>query len=299
MQTSKLSGPNTFVIFGDLSIQGEGKPTWDVITSRLNTLSIDAIIHVGDIAYDLFDEDNRHGDYYMNYIEPVVSHIPYMVIAGNHEAPDGYQSYDSRYAMPDNNFYHTYTIGLVRFVGFNTESILYQDSMTNDTLEFLNRTLSRTEEDKTLYPWLVVLGHRPLYCNMNWPTCYGEAEIIRNQIEDLLYKNNVNLYIDGHVHNYQRTTAVYNGTSIKPASDVEHAYIDPKAPIYITTGGPGNDESQTPLTPNATLTWYVTGSDELTYSVMQVYNSTHLWWEQWLTKNDSLTDSFWVIKPNL
>eukprot|EP00359_Climacostomum_virens_P000879 CAMPEP_0204896924 /NCGR_PEP_ID=MMETSP1397-20131031/449_1 /ASSEMBLY_ACC=CAM_ASM_000891 /TAXON_ID=49980 /ORGANISM="Climacostomum Climacostomum virens, Strain Stock W-24" /LENGTH=360 /DNA_ID=CAMNT_0052064609 /DNA_START=49 /DNA_END=1128 /DNA_ORIENTATION=+ len=255
LRTAKETGPNTFVVLGDLSVAAEGKPTWDVISSRLDTLNVDAIIHVGDIAYDLFDDDNRLGDDYMNYLEPVVSRVPYMVIAGNHEAPDNYQSYDSRYAMPGNNFYHTYTIGLVRFVGFNTESILYEDDMSQATINFLNSTLNRTEEDKAEHPWLIVLGHRPLYCNFNYPTCYGEADTIRSKIEGLLYQNNVDLFIDGHVHNYQRTTAVYNGTSAESASDVEYAYVNPKAPIYITTGGPGNDESQTPLAPNATLTW--------------------------------------------
>jgi predicted MPP superfamily phosphohydrolase len=303
LRTAKQSGPNTFVVLADLSTLGAGKATWAVIQSRLDTLTVDAIIHVGDIAYDLFDDDNRLGDNYMNTLEPVVSRVPYMVVAGNHEEPDDYQSYDSRFTMPGNNFYHTYTIGLVRFVGINTESILFQDNMTQPTLDFLETTLNRTEEDKVMYPWLVVLGHRPLYCsqayNADFPTCFDEAEVIRGQIEDLLYDYQVDLYIDGHVHNYQRTTAVYNNTPLETTSDVEFGYIDPKAPIYITTGGPGSDESQVPLESNATLTWYVTGAEELTYSVMTAYNSTHLWWEQWFSEVDALADSFWVVKSSI
>jgi hypothetical protein len=295
LKTAKQSGPNSFVVFGDLSVDFGGRDSWNTIRSRLDTVAVDAIVHVGDIAYDLFDNDNRQGDAYMKYLESVVSRIPYMVIAGNHEKPDGYQSYDSRFAMPGNNFYHTYTVGLVRFVGINTESILYQDNMTQKTLDFLQTTLNRTEEDKSLHPWLVVLAHRPLYCNFNWPTCNSEAATMRGVLEDVLYNHKVDLFIDGHVHNYQRTTAVYNGTSME-SSDVEHIYLNPKAPIYITTGGVGNNESQSPLTPNATLTWYVTGTGELSYSMMTVYNSTHLWWEQWLTHSDVLADSFWVVK---
>mmetsp|Transcript_32677 Transcript_32677/g.56807 ORF Transcript_32677/g.56807 Transcript_32677/m.56807 type:complete len:407 (+) Transcript_32677:139-1359(+) len=296
LRTGKETGPNTFLVFGDLSTADLGKQSWEVMSSRLNTMSVDAIVHVGDISYDLFTDDNRHGDDYMNTLEPAISRIPYMVIAGNHETDDDYQSYNTRYAMPGNNFYHTYTIGLVRFVGINTESIVAQDNMTQPTLDFLQTTLNRTAEDKAAHPWLIVLGHRPLYCNKNNKTCQTQPVAMRKLLENMLYENGVDLYINGHVHNYQRTTAVYNNTPIETPSDVEKAYLNPDATIYITTGGPGNDEGLDPLTPNATLTWYVTGTDELTYSVMNVYNSTHLFWEQWFTQVDALADSFWVIK---
>lgn len=299
MRTGKESGPNTYLIYGDLSTAALGKPTWNAISSRLSTLTVDAIIHVGDISYDLFSDDNWHGDDYMNTLQPVVSRIPYMVIAGNHEADDDYQSYDSRFAMPGNNFYHTYTIGLVRYVGINTESIVAQDNMTQPTLDFLANTLNRTAEDKAAHPWLIVLGHRPLYCNKSSKTCDKQALTMRSLLEDLMYKNGVDLYIDGHVHNYQRTTPVYNGTAIETPADVEKLYLNPQAPIYITTGGAGTNEEQDPLYPNSSLTWYVTGTDELSYSVMNVYNSTHMWWEQWFSEIDALADSFWLVKQSV
>lgn len=296
MRSAKQTGPNTFVVFGDLSTAVLGKPTWEAIRRRLSTVTVDAIIHVGDIAYDLFTDDSRVGDDYMNTIQSVAAAVPYMVIAGNHEEPDDYQNYNSRFAMPSNNFYHTYTIGLVRFVGFNTESIHSNDSMTQATYDFLASTLNRTAEDKAEFPWLVVMGHRPLYCNSDTKSCQKDAMLMRQRLESLLYNNAVDLYINGHVHNYQRTTPVYNGTALETASDVEFLYLNPKAPIYITTGGAGTNEEQTVLVPNATLTWYVTGTDELSYSIMSVYNSTHLKWEQWFSEANALTDEFWVVK---
>lgn len=45
----------------------------------------DAIIHVGDFAYDMNSEDARVGDEFMKQIETIAAYTPYMVCPGNHE----------------------------------------------------------------------------------------------------------------------------------------------------------------------------------------------------------------------
>lgn len=45
----------------------------------------DAIIHVGDFAYDMNTDDGEVGDQFMNQIQSVAAYAPYMVCAGNHE----------------------------------------------------------------------------------------------------------------------------------------------------------------------------------------------------------------------
>lgn len=45
----------------------------------------DAIIHVGDFAYDMDTENARVGDEFMRQIETVAAYVPYMVCPGNHE----------------------------------------------------------------------------------------------------------------------------------------------------------------------------------------------------------------------
>lgn len=45
----------------------------------------DAIIHVGDFAYDMDSEDALVGDQFMRQIEPLAAYLPYMVCPGNHE----------------------------------------------------------------------------------------------------------------------------------------------------------------------------------------------------------------------
>lgn len=45
----------------------------------------DAIIHVGDFAYDMHSKNARVGDEFMRQIETVAAYLPYMVVPGNHE----------------------------------------------------------------------------------------------------------------------------------------------------------------------------------------------------------------------
>lgn len=45
----------------------------------------DAIIHVGDFAYDMDSENAAIGDQYMRQIETLAAYVPYMVCVGNHE----------------------------------------------------------------------------------------------------------------------------------------------------------------------------------------------------------------------
>ena len=43
---------------------------------------IDAVLHVGDMAYDMGDDGGHNGDLFMNQIQPIASMLPYMVTLG-------------------------------------------------------------------------------------------------------------------------------------------------------------------------------------------------------------------------
>lgn len=45
----------------------------------------DAIIHVGDFAYDMNTDNARVGDEFMNQVESIAAYVPYQVCPGNHE----------------------------------------------------------------------------------------------------------------------------------------------------------------------------------------------------------------------
>ena len=45
----------------------------------------DMILHVGDFAYDMNDDNGTRGDEFMRQIEPIAAYVPYMTCPGNHE----------------------------------------------------------------------------------------------------------------------------------------------------------------------------------------------------------------------
>jgi len=40
------------------------------------------VIHIGDVAYDLHDNDGKRGDEFLNRIEPVAAWLPYHLTPG-------------------------------------------------------------------------------------------------------------------------------------------------------------------------------------------------------------------------
>lgn len=73
----------SFAIFGDMG--NENAQSLARLQEESQRHTYDAIIHVGDFAYDMDTENAEVGDQYMRQIEPLAAYVPYMVCAGNHE----------------------------------------------------------------------------------------------------------------------------------------------------------------------------------------------------------------------
>jgi hypothetical protein len=81
--------------------------------------------------------------------------------------------------------------------------------------------------------------------------CGGQSEYLKDFIEEIVYKAGVDIYFSGHVHNYERMTAIYKNVTIPSEFDSEHKHVNPNAPVFILIGYPGNNHiparvSQTP-----------------------------------------------------
>ena len=164
-------------------------------------------------------------------------------------------------------------------------------------MAFVYQTLNRSPADKAAYPWVIVYAHRPMYCvpSKSKPqTCGSEADTIKQSLESLFYQFKVDLYVNGHIHNYQRTCPVYQGKVMNTATG--NTYINPKATIYVTTGSAGTDSTNTNINLTNPPEWLITGDDSYSFSSLNVYNATHLHWQQIKSKNNNIIDDFWIIK---
>lgn len=65
-----------------------------------------------------------------------------------------------------------------------------------------------TELSKSKAAWKIVYGHHPIYSSGH----YGDNQVFIKSFTPIFKKYNVQLYINGHDHNYERTKVI-NGTT--------------------------------------------------------------------------------------
>ena len=188
-----------------------------------------AVLLAGDLSYA--DGYYSRWDTYGRMMEPLASTVPVMTTGGNHEfsTAEAWVSYNARYPMPHvasgshSNLWWSRPIGPIFVVALCSYA-------ATDTMSLQQRWLRRTLAtiDRTVTPWVVAMMHAPWY-NSNVGHV-GEAELMRRDMEGLLYEARVDVVLSGHVHAYERTHAIYNGC------------VDPCGPVYFNLGDGGNRE---------------------------------------------------------
>ena len=319
-QPSIQTGPNTFYMLADMG-KSDGSATLKSMYRHIDSAREPvAVIHAGDIAYDLHSNEGKTGDDFMKMIEPIVAYKPYMTSPGNHEGSAagvcGYDHYRNRFSMPypelDDGlkwqFWYSYNVGLVHFISLDTDHMIailrkHHDD-PRDVIEkqiaFIEEDLRRanTAEARAEQPWIVVYGHHPLYCsNLSEDDCFFEDSVVRTHLDPLLTKYKVDIYFSGHQHSYERLWPVSNGTV------VQESYNNPKAPVHIVSGQNGCNENYgvcLNVVLGARGPWSAFRSwlpGFYGYSTMTVHNATHIRWQQVLAYFYNLPqDEIWIVK---
>lgn len=269
----------------------------------------DAILHVGDFAYDMNSENAKVGDEFMRQIESVAAYVPYMTCPGNHEESYNFSNYRKRFNMPNSDFpAYSFNLGPLHIISISTEvyyflnyglkPLVFQYQWLEDELAKAN-----LPENREKHPWLIVMGHRPMYCsNTDNDDCTRNETLTRVGLpffrffglEKLFYDYGVDIEIWAHEHSYERLWPIfdhkiYNGSYDEP-------YKNPKAPVHITTGSAGCKEG-TDRFVEPRPEWSAFTSSDYGYTRMKAFNKTHIYFEQVSDdKEGAIIDSFWVIK---
>lgn len=296
-----------FIVLGDWGTGPNGIYTNKLLSEEAKQRNFDAVLHIGDLAYDLNDNEGQVGDQWLNMIEPIASAYPYMTLPGNHEVPNNFTHYINRFSMPLNSanqgtgFFYSFDLGPAHIVMINTEGYFYYNNITGLTqYNWLVEDLNQANLYRNIRPWLVVLTHHPVYCSLDWSesfkACGPDAMLLQDELEELFYTNAVDLVFQAHVHNYERDTPIYKNQTVYGAYDSLHTHVGPKAPIYITSGNAGNCEgSNTPLVQNPQA-WSQAWSSDFGYGRLVVENKTHAYWEQFSAQSLKVIDYVWIIK---
>ena len=221
------------------------------------------ILHAGDLAYA--DCNQTLWDHYGFLTEPLAKSIPWMVGVGNHEIelqPDGrlFLAFEERYKMPaikqaeygeilipasinwrtgmpyccPSTFQTTYNYGN-SFFSFSTgiTHIIYLNPYSDTSVDskqyiWLINDLETVNREKT--PWIVIITHCPFYNSNKAHHNETQTYLMRESMESIFMKYEVDIVISGHVHAYERTHRVYKDE------------INNNAPFYIVIGDGGNLE---------------------------------------------------------
>ncbi|XP_072023966.1 acid phosphatase type 7-like [Amphiura filiformis] len=289
-----------FAVYGDMG--NENPQALGRLQVEAQNGMYDAILHVGDFAYDMEQGNGTVGDEFMRQIETAAAYVPYMTCPGNHENAYNFSNYKNRFTMPMyeevESLWYSWNIGTAHIISFSTEANFFSSQVViNNQMAWLQKDLEEATkpENRAKYPWIIAMGHKPMYCTWNTGVedCAKIVGITREAFEDLFYKYGVDLYIGAHEHSYERMWPLYNNKVYNGSMDAP--YTNPKAPVHIITGSAGNREPQSILLPPKSFTAFQTR--DFGYTRFFILNSTHIHAEQVSDdKGGQIIDKFTLIK---
>jgi len=229
-----------FIVYGDMGISPSpgSEATLRHVHQEVEVGGVSFVLHIGDLSY-------AYGlgymwDMWMIMIEPVASAIPYLVSIGNHEQdtavggkkdPSGEKlfhpswgnyGHDSggecsvpvfyRFHMPDNGnhvFWYSFNYGSVAMVQISSEHDYTAGSKQHTWLRNTLRGI-----DRHVTPWVIVTAHRPLYCSSKYIEDYRTGVGMQKALEELLVSYDVDVFIGGHYHVYERTCRMFKSKCV-------------------------------------------------------------------------------------
>ena len=197
-------------------------------------------------------------------MEPLSSQIAVMTTGGNHEigSSEAWQSYNFRYPMPHRSSNSPSNLWWSRDVGPAHVIALCSYAATHSTslqYKWLSRDLAAV--DRSVTPWLIVMMHAPWY-NSNIGH-RGEAELMRQDMEALLYSYSVDLVLSGHVHAYERVRPVCDGC------------LDACGRVYLNLGDGGNREGAYVPWLEPQPPWSAARESSFGAGLLRLENATH------------------------
>lgn len=225
---------------------------------------------------------------WMADMEAFTSSKAYMVLPGNHEAEchspacilDGvlldslanFSAYNARWRMPfaasgsTTSMWYSFRFGGVHFVNIDTETdfpgapgdgYVHATGGFGDQLGWLQADLAAAAADRAAgkIDWILVGGHRPMYTrNDARPDGTPERDDTPHIVaafEPLFARYGVDLFVAGHVHDYETMWPVANGGTSVWAGN----YSNPPYTTHVIIGSAGCDEGHTAVDGGSPQPW--------------------------------------------
>jgi 3',5'-cyclic AMP phosphodiesterase CpdA len=123
--------------------------------------------------------------------------------------------------------FYSFDYANVHFAGLNSNADMPPDS---DQAIWLERDLAASPA-----VWKLVYFHHPLFSSSS----HGSNLKLRQELEPLLDRHHVDLVLNGHDHDYERSFPLREAEVVDAAQEPD--YLDPQGAVYVVTGGGGKD----------------------------------------------------------
>jgi predicted phosphodiesterase len=225
--TSSISNLPHFNIIavGDFDCKPETIDTVDNII-RLNP---ELVIALGDFSY----EDTA--DCWLDIVDPIDEKMK--IVIGNHEAESSLEQYLEHFNLTEQ--YYSFNYQNVHFLMLS-DYVSYE--FGSEQYDFVNNDLQDAATDPNI-DWIIVSHHTHPYASTSSsvvPSIPSWARLYHPLFE----KYGVDIVLQGHQHNYQRTYPLeYNSDTpeepIISDNNGRKYYIDPDGQIFATVGTGG------------------------------------------------------------
>ena len=194
----------------------------------------DLVVLAGDNIYNDGEIEKIGAVFERPYKQLLSQGVKFHACLGNHDIRT--ENGDPQIKYPGFNMkgrYYTFRRDAVQFFAIDTN----RNADLENQVVWLEQELSRSDA-----PWKVVFGHDPFYSSGH----YGVSQRLIKRFTPLFKQYNVQLYINGHDHHYERTHTI-NGTT------------------YLTTG------SGAGVRPVGRSQWTKHSADRLAFAAYDVY----------------------------
>jgi Big-like domain-containing protein/K319-like protein/calcineurin-like phosphoesterase family protein len=201
---------------------------------NMHEKGVDLAIGLGDYAYETGSENVRK--WWNTQMAPLNGRFNGAL--GNHDTQDG-SLYAQLFNQPE-KWYYSFARQGVHFVAINSEESYGPGSAQ---YEFLDQDLQSASENSDVN-WIVVFVHEPMYSS---PSHHDPLASLRDAYHPLFDKYDVDLVLQGHNHNYQRSFPImYNSQDpSKPIAFPDNdngVFKDPPGQIYAEVGTAGKSK---------------------------------------------------------
>jgi hypothetical protein len=237
ISTPHLSG--LFANFAHADFNFDGVGDWGCNSNTKNTVTNiqgkkpERVLALGDYSY------TSTATCWLNTINPIKSIT--RINIGNHEndANEGNSQYMNAFGLSKQyysfDYVNTHVLTVASELSFSKGSAQYT---------FVENDLKTAAANPNI-KWIIVNYHRVMYTSPNTcsaSTCEGSSSL-RDVYHPLFDKYRVDLVLQGHIHNYQRTFPLKYDT-VSPSSPTRtststSSYTDPEGQIFVTVGTGG------------------------------------------------------------